>query len=93
MKLLKSICIASAFGANVPQPRSDPQCYIPDLKTPDNWESWECYLNNGDGPTQGPNVPAGSRCYLNCKAGYSEYNCKSINSMIILKESSFDKNN
>ena len=93
MKLLRSICIASAFGANVPEPRSDRQCYIPDLAKPDNWEKWECYLKDGSGPTQGPNVPAGSRCYLDCQAGYSEYNCKSLNSTLILKESSFDKNN
>ena len=85
MKLLKSICIASALGANVPEPRSDRQCYIPDLAQPHNWLKWECFDKNGDGPIPGPNAPAGSKCYLDCKAGFSEYNRKSFNSTIILK--------
>ena len=91
MKLLRSICIASAFGANVPE-SSGPQCYIPDLATPDNWDSWECYGKDGSGPLSGPYVQPGTKCYLDCQTGYSEYNSKSFNSTLILKETSFDKN-
>jgi len=74
MKLLKSLCLASALAGLVDKKQREKRgCLISELAKPKHFDQWKCYDKNGDKTISATRVPLRSKCFLNCKSGYYEY--------------------